>query len=90
MTDPIQHEIPRGSRLYVAVLDRPSDTFQSRRTHRPEAFAFVGKDRDEVIQRAFRARNVWGRDTYRVLVGVLDSEMRDPVRYEVAPLKPAR
>ena len=43
-------------------------------------------DRDEVIQRALRAREDWGREVYRVLVGVLDSEAREPVRYEVVPL----
>ena len=71
--------------LYVAVVDRPSDAYRSRRPHGDYA-AFIGRDRDEVVQRALRAREAWGRDIYRVLVGVLDSEAREPVRYEVVPL----
>jgi len=71
--------------LYVAVVDRPSDRFRSRRDHGDYA-AFVGEDRDAVIQRALRAREDWGRETYRVLVGILDPEAREPVRYEVVPL----
>jgi hypothetical protein len=78
-------EMPRGVVIYVAVVDRPSITFHSRRPHGDYA-AFIGEDRDLVIQRALRAREDWGRDVYRVLVGVLDSEAREPVRYEVVPL----
>ena len=78
-------ETPKAAALYVAVVDRPSDRFRSRREHGDYA-AFVGEDRDEVIQRALRARDDWGREVYRVLVGVLDSEAREPVRYEVVPL----
>ena len=71
--------------LYVAVLDRPADGFCSRREY-GDYSAFIGENRDEVIQRALRARDDWGREVYRVLVGVLDSEAREPVRYEVVPL----
>ena len=77
--------MPNGTVLYVAVVDRRCDSFRSRRPH-GDYSAFIGEDRDEVIQRALRAREDWGRDTYRVLVGVLDSEAREPVRYEVVPL----
>ena len=76
---------PKAAVLYVAVVDRPSITFHSRRPHGDYA-AFIGENRDEVIQRALRAREDWGREVYRVLVGVLDSEAREPVRYEVVPL----
>jgi hypothetical protein len=78
-------ETPSAAVLYVAVVDRPADRFRSRREHGDYA-AFVGEDRDEVIQRALRARDEWGRDVYRVLVGVIDSEAREPVRFEVVPL----
>ena len=78
----------QGTVLYVAVVDRPSDRFHSRRPHGDYA-AFVGEDRDDVIQRALRAREDWGRELYRVLVGVLDAEAREPVRYEVVPLAAA-
>jgi hypothetical protein len=74
-----------GTVLYVAVVDRPSDRLRSRRPHGDYA-AFIGEDRNDVIQRALRAREDWGREVYRVLVGVLDSEAREPVRYEVVPL----
>ena len=79
------NETPQGAVLYVAVVDRPSDGFRSRREY-GDYSAFVGENRDEVIQRALRAREDWGREVYRVLVGVLDSEAREPVRYEVVPL----
>jgi hypothetical protein len=61
------------------------DGFRSRREY-GDYSAFVGENRDEVIQRALRAREDWGREVYRVLVGVLDSEAREPVRFEVVPL----
>jgi hypothetical protein len=76
---------PKGAVLYVAVVDRPSDGYRSRREY-GDYSAFVGENRDEVIQRALRAREDWGRELYRVLVGVLDSEAREPVRFEVVPL----
>jgi hypothetical protein len=76
---------PNGAVLYVAVVDRPSDGFRSRREY-GDYSAFLGENRDEVIQRALRAREDWGREVYRVLVGVLDSEAREPVRFEVVPL----
>ena len=76
---------PQGAVLYVAVVDRRCDRFHSRRQH-GDYSAFLGENRDEVIQRALRARDEWGREVYRVLVGVLDSEAREPVRYEVVPL----
>ena len=79
------NETPKGPVLYVAVVDRPSVTLHSRRPHGDYA-AFLGENRDEVIQRALRAREDWGREVYRVLVGVLDSEAREPVRFEVVPL----
>jgi hypothetical protein len=79
------NETPNAGVLYVAVVDRPSDGFRSRREY-GDYSAFVGENRDEVIQRALRAREDWGRDVYRVLVGVLDSEAREPVRYEVVAL----
>ena len=79
------NETPKASVLYVAVVDRPSDGFRSRREY-GDYSAFVGENRDEVIQRTLRAREDWGRELYRVLVGVLDSEAREPVRYEVVPL----
>ena len=78
-------EMPKAAVLYVAVVDRPSDRFSSRRQH-SDYSAVVGENRDEVIERALRAREDWGRDVYRVLVGVIDSEAREPVRYEVVPL----
>ncbi len=78
-------QTPKGTVLYVAVVDRPADGFRSRREYRDYA-AFLGENRDEVIQRALRAREDRGREVYRVLVGVLDSEAREPVRYEVVPL----
>ena len=78
-------EAPKGAVLYVAVVDRPADSFRSRRPH-GDYSAFIGLDRDEVIRRALRARDDWGPDLYPVLVGVLDSEAREPVRYEVVPL----
>lgn len=81
----MRDETPNGAVLYVAVVDRPSDRFRSRRDH-GDYSAFVGENRHEVIQRALRARDDWGREVYRVLVGVIDSEAREPVRYEVVPL----
>jgi len=81
----VANETPKASVLYVAVVDRPSDGFRSRREY-GDYSAFVGEDRDEVIQRALRAREDWGREVYRVLVGVIDSEAREPVRFEVVPL----
>ncbi len=81
----MSNETPKGAVLYVAVVDRPADCFRSRREY-GDYSAFLGENRDEVIQRALRARDEWGRDVYRVLVGVLDSEAREPVRYEVVPL----
>ena len=78
-------QTPKGAVLYVAVVDRPADGFRSRREYGDYA-AFLGENRDDVIQRALRARDDWGRDVYRVLVGVLHSEAREPVRYEVVPL----
>jgi hypothetical protein len=84
----VSNETPKSTVLYVAVVDRPSDRFRSRREHGDYA-AFLGENRDEVIQRALRARDDWGREVYRVLVGVLDSEAREPVRYEVVPLASA-
>ncbi len=81
----MSEETPKGAVLYVAVVDRPTDRFSSRREY-GDYSAFVGEDRDEVIQRALRARDDWGHEVYRVLVGVLDSEAREPVRYEVVPL----
>jgi hypothetical protein len=81
----MSNEPVTGTVLYVSVVDRPSDSFRSRRGHGDYA-AFLGENRDEVIQRALRAREDWGREVYRVLVGVLDSEAREPVRYEVVPL----
>jgi len=81
----VANETPKASVLYVAVVDRPSDGFRSRREY-GDYSAFVGENRDEVIQRALRAREDWGHEVYRVLVGVLDSEAREPVRYEVVPL----
>ncbi len=79
------NETPKGTVLYVAVVDRPSDQFRSRREY-GDYSAFLGESRDEVIQRALRAREDWGHEVYRVLLGVLDSEAREPVRYEVVPL----
>jgi hypothetical protein len=79
---------PKGAVLYVAVVDRPSDGYRSRREY-GDYSAFVGENRDEVIQRALRAREDRGRELYRVLVGVLDSEAREPVRYEIVPLAAA-
>ena len=79
------NERPKAAVLYVAVVDRPSDGFRSRREY-GDYSAFIGEDPDEVIQRALRAREDWGRELYRVLVGVLDSEVRESVRYEVVPL----
>ena len=79
------NETPKGTVLFVAVVDRPSDGYRSRREY-GDYSAFVGEGRDEVIQRALRARDEWGHEVYRVLVGVLDSEAREPVRYEVVPL----
>jgi hypothetical protein len=81
----VASETPRHVVLHVAVVDRPSDGFRSRREY-GDYSAFVGENRDEVIQRALRAREDWGRDVYRVLVGVIDSEAREPVRFEVVPL----
>ncbi|TMC01507.1 MAG: hypothetical protein E6J41_32910 [Chloroflexi bacterium] len=81
----MENQTPQGAVLYVAVVDRPSDGFRSRREY-GDYSAFVGENRDEVIQRALRAREDWGREVYRVLVGVLDSEAREPVRFEVVPL----
>ena len=81
----MSNDTPASTVLYVAVVDRPSDAFHSRRQH-GDYSAFIGASRDEVIQRALRACDDWGRDVYRVLVGVLDSEAREPVRYEVVPL----
>ena len=78
-------ETPQGTVLYVAVVDRPSDGFRSRREY-GDYSAFVGENRDEVIKRALRAREDWGREVNRVLVGVLDSEACEPVRYEVVRL----
>ena len=82
------NETPKGTVLHVAVVDRPSDRFRSRREY-GDYSAFLGENRDEVIQRALRAREDWGREVYRVLVGVLDSEAREPVRFEVVPLAAA-
>lgn len=82
----MSNETPKGVVLYVAVVDRPSDGFRSRREYGDSAF--VGESRDEVIQCALRASEDWGREVYRVLVGVLDSEARQPVRYEIVPLAP--
>ena len=81
------NETTKGNVLYVAVVDRPSDGFRSRREY-GDYSAFVGESRDEVIQCALRASEDWGREVYRVLVGVLDSEARQPVRYEIVPLAP--
>ncbi len=81
----MSNEPPKGAVLYVAVVDRPADGFRSRREYGDYA-AFLGENRDEVIQDALRARDESGREHYRVLVGVLDSEAREPVRYEVVPL----
>jgi hypothetical protein len=81
----VANETPQGSVLFVAVVDRRCDSFRSRRPH-GDYSAFIGENRDEVIQRALRARDDWGREVYRVLVGVLDSEAREPVRFEVVPL----
>ena len=78
-------ETPKTAVLYVAVVDRPADGFRSRREY-GDYSAFIGENRDEVIQRALRAREDWGREVYRLLVGILDSEAREPVRYEVVPL----
>lgn len=78
-------ETLKAAVLYVAVVDRRCDAFRSRRPH-GDYSAFIGENRDEVIQRALRARDDWGREVYRVLVGTLDSEAREPVRYEVVPL----
>jgi hypothetical protein len=81
----VENKMPKGAVLYVAVVDRRCDSFRSRRPH-GDYSAFIGENRDEVIQRALRARDDWGREVYRVLVGVLDSQAREPVRYEVVPL----
>jgi hypothetical protein len=81
----MSNETPKGAVLYVAVVDRPADSFRSRREH-GDYSAFLGENRDEVIQRALRAPDDWGHELHRVLVGVLDSEAREPVRYEVVPL----
>ena len=81
-------ETPKGAVLYVAVVDRPSDGYLSRREY-GDYSAFIGENREEVIQRALRAREDWGREVYRLLVGILDSEAREPVRYEVVPLAAA-
>src|SRR5215472_7865587 len=70
--------MPKGAVLYVAVVDCPSDGFRSRREY-GDYSAFLGESRDEVIQRALRAREDWGREVYRVLVGILDCEAREPV-----------
>ena len=78
-------QTPKAAVLYVAVIDRPSDRFHSRRQY-GDYSAFLGENRDEVIQRALRARDDWGHEVYRVLVGILDSEAREPVRYEVVQL----
>ena len=78
-------ETPMAAVLYVAVVDRRCDSFRSRRPH-GDYSAFIGENRDKVIERALRARDDWGREVYRVLVGTLDSEAREPVRYEVVPL----
>lgn len=82
--------------LHVAVVDRFSDSYASNRPFGDWA-AFVGQDRQDVIQRAMAARNEWSRNdrysgsrggrTYRVLVGELTGEAREPVRYEVVPLE---
>lgn len=70
--------------MFVAVIDRV-DKRPSRRPHGDFA-AFIGPERQDVIRRALAARNEWGRDTYRVLVGELTGEAREPVQYEVVPL----
>ena len=71
--------------LYVAVVDRESVLYRS---HRPKGdySAFIGDDRHDVVQRTLAARNEWGRTVYRVLVGELTGEVREPVAYEVVPL----
>lgn len=71
-------------KMYVAVVDRVDGT-PSRRSDHTNA-AFVGENRDHVIRRALEARNKWGAETYRVLVGELTGEVCEPVQYEVVPL----
>lgn len=71
-------------KMYVAVVDR-IDRRPSKRPHGDFA-AFLGEDRQDVIRRALIARNEWGREIYRVLVGELTGEAREPVQYEVVPL----
>lgn len=82
--------------LYVAVVDRVGGSYASDRAWGDYA-AFVGENREDVIRRALRARDAWSHDDaigrprhgrmYRVLVGELTGEAREPVRYEVVPLE---
>jgi hypothetical protein len=41
----VSQEAPKGAVLYVAVVDRPSDGFRSRREYGDYA-AFLGENRD--------------------------------------------
>lgn len=74
--------------LHVAVVDRVAVSYRSARPAGDYA-AFIGANREDVIERALKARNKWGRDIYRVLVGTLTAEAREPVRYEVVSLADA-
>lgn len=71
--------------IYVAVVDSVGGRFRSRRPEGDYA-AFIGDDRDDVIKRALVARQKWGCERYRVLVGELIGEAREPVQYEVVPI----
>ena len=75
-------------KLHVAVVDREGGSLPSHRSDRPKGdwACFVGENREVVIKRALAARNDWGPNLYRVLVGELTGEVREPVRYEVVPL----
>jgi hypothetical protein len=72
------------AKLYVAVVDKETVDYRSARP-RGDWAAFVDPDRDEAVGLALAARLRWGSH-YRVLVGELTGEAREPVQYNIVEL----
>ena len=75
--------------LWVAVIDRPLDR-PGQGSNRPDGewAAYIDTDRHALIRKALDQRRRWSRvgRQYRVLVGTLSSEAREPISYEEIPL----
>lgn len=72
--------------LLICVVLR-ADGSASRRPHGDFA-SFIGFDQEELVERAHRAMEEWsyGKNTYKLVVGVLTHEVQFPTAYKLKAL----